>query len=222
MSHPLRICHTLALALFAALLVIATVPTVAQQHSSEGSHAGQDEHAAGHDEAAHEEGGEGHGHHFHKNDIGFIVGDTYEQAHDEHVFTLGVEYERRFTSLIGLTAVVEYLPSPDAWVSVVHPTFHLGAWKLFAGVGLEHIARREFPHAAPHPSDPHAASSSSGGGSGGSTQSENLFLVRAGFGYAFHVSERVAIVPTLVWDWVDEDHGWERAAVFGLVLGYGF
>jgi hypothetical protein len=160
-------------------------------------------------EASH---GAGHGHHFYRNEIGISLNDTYEDSASEHFFTLGAEWQYRFNELIGIAPAVEYVSDLDAWISIVPLTYHMGAWKLLAGPGWEHVARREVERSGHQEIAPPVIKE----------QNENLFLFRVGVSYSFHLGGNFLLSPSLAFDWVEEEDDWEWAAVFGFTLGYGF
>ena len=57
---------------------------------------------------------------------------------------------------------------------------------------------------------------------GGATNLPSWKLEAPRFGYTLHLSEQWGLSPSLAWDWVDEEHGWETATVVTVAVGYGF
>ena len=109
-----------------------------------------------------------------RHEVAFFMGATDDD--EEVAFTLGVDYERRLTPLLGIGGLVDFalgdLRSAVFGVPVFfHPTER---WKLFAAPGFE---RRE---------------------------GENNFLVRLGAGYSFDVGP-VDLEPSFMVDFLDED-----------------
>ena len=154
---------------------------------------------------------EGDAEHLYRNAIIFIVAGTYEAAEKDNIFTVGVEYERLITERVGLVATLEYLPSADAWVAVFPVVFRFAnGLRVFGGPGLELLPRRA-------PGDGHETSSSSS-----EREEENLFLARVGGAYNFHLGGRFALVPNLSFDFVNEEHGWTQAFVYGVNLAIEF
>ena len=130
--------------------------------------------------------------HYHRNNIGFFFGNTYEDSHhgSENGLTVGFNYERRLSKLLGIGGFYEYAGGDfDKWSIGVPLFFHpYKAWRFQLAPGLEH------------------------------RESDDEFLFRIGAAYDFQLSERWAIVPEANVEFVDS----EEALVFGLTLGFGF
>jgi hypothetical protein len=132
---------------------------------------------------------EGGGHASHV--IGQFVGQLDTETEDSAV--VGVEYEYRFSNLVGVGAVLETAPqahhgegeSVGLLVVHLHP---IGDLRLTAGAGKE--------RAAGH--------------------SETLY--RVGAGYDFSITKRFAIGPTANVDYIDSD----KVYVYGLVFSTHF
>jgi hypothetical protein len=121
-------------------------------------------------------------HEFHRNHIAFFVGSTATEDErpggtDDPRFTLGVNYERRLTRLLGLGAVLEAVPEGEREAVVLVPVlFHVGRRaKFLIGPGAQ---RLEHPR-------------------------ETTFVARIGFEYDFHV-KRVILTPELNFDFSEE------------------
>jgi len=115
--------------------------------------------------------------HYHRNNIGFFFGNTYEDSHhgSENGFTVGFNYERRLSKLLGIGGFYEYAGGDfDKWsIGVplfIHPYKGL---RFQIAPGLEH------------------------------RESDDEFLFRIGAAYDFQLSERWAIVPEANVDFVD-------------------
>ena len=154
--------------------------------------------------------------HFHRNEIAFVIANTYEAAEDENFFTLGAEYARLFTERFGVAGELEALPDPNAWIFVVPFLYKVaGELEVFAGAGLEHLSRRsgsggEEGEGGEH--DEHAEESGA----------DNLFLFRVGAGYHIPLGERFVMVPHVAVDFVKEEHEVAKALVYGVKVGFGF
>ena len=165
-------------AIWKVALVVA-VQLMAISRPALAADVGQEEHKEAH-------------HSYHRNMIGFFLGDTYEDgAHGaEHGFSAGVAYERRLSELFGVGGFYEYAAGDfDKW-SIGVPLFihpHEG-WRFALAPGLEH------------------------------REGDDEFLFRAGVAYELELSERWVMVPEFNVDFVDG----EEAFVFGLSFGVGF
>jgi hypothetical protein len=77
-----------------------------------------------------------HGHHEPHSVIGVFIGDTTEDRRDG--LTLGLEYEYRATENLGVGFTVEHVSGDfDTNVFVLPVALHNGAWKVYAGPGVE-------------------------------------------------------------------------------------
>ena len=93
-------------------------------------------------EEQHGVAGESHEHEFHKNAIAGFIGFTGEDSRSgdgrERAFTLGLEYERRFSEAFGvLVAVEQVFGDLDFTVITVPLVYHRGPWEFVAGPGIE-------------------------------------------------------------------------------------
>ena len=107
------------------------------------------------------------------NGVGIFVGNT--QNGSLNGASIGFEYERKMTSLIGVGAIAEYAGGDFESVGLFVPVFfhpHAG-WVFKIAPGL-HIA-----------------------------DSKTSFQVRAGIGYEFNVARKWALAPQLNADFVD-------------------
>ena len=133
-----------------------------------------------------------------RNEIAAVVAGTWEHE-DETFFTLGVEYERRLTSRLGVIAAFEHLFDADRWVVVAPIVFHVGhGLKFYGGPGFE---RSEAEH---------------------EEIGETHLLLRGGLGYTLEFAERFSVGPSLSFDFVREHDEWQRAIVFGVGFGVTF
>ncbi len=121
-------------------------------------------------------------HEFHRNHVAFFVGPTATEEErpggtDDPRFTLGVNYERRLTRLLGLGAVLEAVPEGEREAVVLVPVFfHVGRRaKFLIGAGAQRLEDPE----------------------------ETTFVARIGFEYDFHV-KRVILTPELNFDFSEE------------------
>jgi hypothetical protein len=74
---------------------------------------------------------------YHEHVVAFFVGVAQEGARDDGV-AVGIEYERRWSSRFGIGASLEHtFGDIDTWVIAIPLAYHAGAWKLYAGPGLE-------------------------------------------------------------------------------------
>lgn len=92
----------LAIVIVAAPAVVASQETQEQEHSETGEH-----------QEATEEHAEEHGEHFHKNHLAVFVGSTEAEEHHgdkgDPDFTLGIDYERRLSSLFGVGGMFDFV-----------------------------------------------------------------------------------------------------------------
>jgi hypothetical protein len=123
-------------------------------------------------------------HEFHRNHVAFFIGSTATEgerpgAEDDPRFTLGVNYERRLTRLLGLGAVLEAVPEGEREAVVLVPVlFHVGRRaKFLIGPGAQRLE------------DPR----------------ETTFVARIGFEYDFHVKQ-VILTPELNVDFSEEEN----------------
>ena len=85
---------------------------------------------------AEEPGSAAHGHHEPHSVIGVFIGDTTEDRRDG--LTLGLEYEYRATESLGIGFTAEHVSGNfDTNVFVLPIALHNGAWKVYAGPGIE-------------------------------------------------------------------------------------
>lgn len=161
-----------------------------------------------------------HEEHFRPNAVALVVASTYEATEEANYFTLGAEYGRWFTERFGVVGEFEVLPELDAWVFVVPFVFKLaGEFEVFAGMGLEHLARRsrrvegeELGHHEDLERRERVLESGA----------DNLFLFRLGAGYHIPLGERFFMVPHVALDLIDEEEEVAKAVVYGVALGFDF
>jgi hypothetical protein len=168
-----------------------------------------------------EHSSEAHEEHFHRNELALILASTYEAEESKNVFTIGGEYERRFTPRFGVAVTVEILDSIDARVLVFPVTIRVVRdLKVVVGPGWERLSRRhsseedEDPHADPHEESHESEPAESG--------AENLFLFRFGVHYGFEFGGRYSITPGIDLDLINEEHGVAKAVVYGVNFGIAF
>ena len=172
---------------------LVTFPTWAQEHGE-------------HSSESHEE-------HFHRNELALVLASTYEAEQSKNIFTIGGEYERRFTPRFGVAVTLELLDSIDARVLVVPVTIRVvQGLKVVVGPGWERLSRR---HSSAGNEDPHEESHES-------EKAENLFLFRFGAHYAFEFGGRYSITPGIDLDLINEEHGVAKAVVSGVNFGIAF
>ena len=120
----------------------------------------------------------------HQNEVALIIAGTYED--EATVFTIGIEYERRFHQYLGFGGAIEYLVD-GRWLFVfpvaVHP---IGGLKLLAGPGFE----RE--------------------------DGENSFIFRVGADYSFEFADRFSLTPGLDVDFIGRDGALVFGVDFGV------
>lgn len=158
------------------------------------------------------EASQSHEEHFHRNEFTLVLASTYEAEEGENLFTVGGEYERRFTPRIGVSGTFEHFSDVGAWVFVFPATFRV--WrglKLLAGPGLEHVSRRG-----------NGQEETQNGEETAESGADNLFLFRFGAQYGFELGERFAIVPSIEFDLVDESEGVAKAVVYGVNFAIAF
>lgn len=179
------------LALVTTIVAVAASPTVsvAQEHGAEGEEA---------EEA------------FHKNHLSLFTGGTTESSDGETStsFSLGLDYERRVSRLIGLGLGGELVFGGDdrealaGLYFILHPA---GGLVLAAGPGLE-LAKEG--HAE---GEVEAQQEESG--------TETHAGLRVGIVYEFEVGHRYSIAPSIYTDFIE---GKEPTFVWGLAFGVGF
>lgn len=125
---------------------------------------------------------------FHRHHVGLLLGNT-EEGH-ENGFTIGADYEYRQTELIGLGGVTEYIGGDfDSFVLAGLVFIHpYRDLRFVLGPGFEN------------------------------RDSENIFFLRVGIGYRFHVGKAWTIAPEVNVDLFERD----EALVYGVSIGRGF
>ena len=53
-------------------------------------------------------------------------------------------------------------------------------------------------------------------------RAQNLFLMRVGAAYNFHLGGRLSLVPNVRLDLVSEEHGWTKAVVYAVNFAIEF
>ena len=128
--------------------------------------------------------------HYHQNSVGLFLGNTYEDSHhgSENGFTVGFNYERRFTKLLGIGGFYEYAGGDfDKWsIGVplfIHPYKGL---RFQLAPGLEH------------------------------KEGNDEFLFRTGAAYHFELTEQWVVVPEVNVDFVDGEEAFVFGLAFGI------
>lgn len=168
---------------------------------------GSDEHA---------EGNESHSHGIHHH-IGLFLGPTSSLETKYTDFSIGIDYELRFSEVIGLGIFGEHIfsdhkPYIAGGGAFIHPYAGL---KFFAAAGVEIIPgeNEEETRKSETPGKIDVKLSSEEG----STQTHSEFLVRLGCAYDFH-TRGFAFSPTFNADIVNG----HVSLVYGLTFGIGF
>ena len=181
---------TIRLALGMAIVFATTLPavSVAQEHHSE-------------TDAAEGE--------FHKNRLSLFTGGTTESTDGETStsFSIGLEYERRLSRLVGLAGGGELALGGEERDALVGLYFLLHATEglvLAAGPGIEFAKER-------HSEGEVEAQEESG--------TETHAGLRIGLLYEFEVGHRYSIAPSVYTDFIE---GKEPTLVWGLAFGVGF
>jgi len=147
--------------------------------------------------------GEHEEHEYHKNAVFLFLGGTTESISDDPTtrFSLGLEYERRLSRAVGVSAGGEVVLGGEGrevlagLLLILHP---VGRFALAAGPGME-IGKEHH-----------------GEGEG---DTEVRAALRVGVLYDFEVGRRYAIAPAVYVDFID---GKDPALVWGANLGIGF
>lgn len=134
------------------------------------------------------------------NEIFVFFGGTSYIDHDGDYFSVGVDYGRILTDHFGVGLWVEviYAEHTEYTGGLPFYFFQNHFWFRIAP-GFEILQEAKDPH---HPHE---------------TESVTEFLLRAGFGYAFHYGE-IVIAPSLDADFVRTT----VALVYGVNVGYAF
>jgi len=179
------------LALGIAIVVATTLPavSVAQEHGTEGTEA---------QEA------------FHKNHLSLFTGGTTESSGGETStpFSLGLDYERRLSRLVGLAGGGELVFGGEEREALAGLYFLLHVTEglvLAAGPGLE------FAKEGHNEGDVEAEQEESG--------TSTHAGLRVGIVYEFEVGHRYSIAPSIYTDFIE---GKEPTLVWGLAFGVGF
>jgi len=149
----------------------------------------------------------GHGHHWHEHHAGLLLAGSSQK--NETGFTIGGDYEYRFSKYVGIGAEVEHAFGDLKETVAAFPVFfHPGAGlRLGTGPGFERFSG-ELPSAASD--DSHEE--------GTQHDTDTHFLWRMQILYDFPVSERFTITPNLALDFQSGREVW----VYGVTLGMGF
>ena len=139
---------------------------------------------------------------FHPNEFGVFLGATAPE--DKAIagkadFTVGFDYERRFTPNIGVVALVDFVGSDHKRTGLYALKFayHAAGFRLAAGPGFE-LVEKDKPD--------------------GGTKHSSYFVIAMRVNYGIHL-DRALIAPTLGIDLVGET---QTNYVMGITIGYGF
>jgi hypothetical protein len=182
---------TKRLALGIAIVAATTFPAVslAQEHDAEGAEATEE---------------------FHKNHLSLFTGGTTESSDGKTgtSFSLGLDYERRLSRLVGLAGGGELVFGGEEREALVGLYFLLHVTEglvLAAGPGLE-FAKEGHTEADVEGEQEESGTSTQAG-------------LRVGIVYEFEVGHRYSIAPSIYTDFID---GKEPTFVWGLAFGVGF
>ncbi len=159
---------------------------------------------------SHEEGEAGH----HANHMAVFVGATTENVEDgtSSSFSLGLDYERRLSTWIGLAIGGELVFEGDEREGLLGVLLNFHATRgliLGFGPGVEFAKERPEEHEG----------DASAGSAEESSESETEAVFRAGGLYEFEVGRRYTVAPTF---YVDMISGKRPVYVWGLSVGLGF
>ena len=138
-------------------------------------------------------------HEFHRNHLAVFLGITqggevHGGGKEDNPFTVGLDYERRFTPLLGVGFMADYLAGERREYVIGFPViFHAGDARFYVAPGWE--------RSTDSPRRPR----------------ENEFMVRLGFLYDFDVGP-IILSPAASIDRVDG----ENLIVLGFTVGWGF
>ena len=159
----------------------------------------------------HEGAAEGAEHEFHKNHVSVMLGGTTEASEGERstAFSVGLDYERRFSRVIGLSIGAEAVFDPTEREALAGLSLDVHATRglvLQVGPGVE-IAKELGGEEVGAESE----------GEGSSTHA--AAALRVGGLYQFRAGSKVTIAPAFYVDMVD---GRKPVYVWGLSTGLGF
>lgn len=183
-NHRLKFVPVLAAIL---TLVVAGPGLLAAQHEEVPAEATAQQHEG----EAHESEG-----HRHKNHLGLFLGITDEEAASE--FTIGLDYERRFSRWFGIGVLVESIAGDAREVIVGIPVF------LHATERLKFLLAAGYESLGPFENDK-------------GHHDDRETVVRIGAEYAFHFGN-YSVSPALNVDFVDS----EEILVYGVTIGRGW
>ena len=172
-----------------------------------------------HEKEGHGHEGTAHGHALHHNHLGIFIGPTTNLDKEATDFSLGLDYEFRFSDSFGAGIFGEHIfNSHSPWLAGAGLFYHpAGGLKFFAAAGLEYVPANE-EHDTEHikveipgKTDKLLASEEETG------EAHSEFLIRLGLGYDFHVRQYY-ITPTFNVDIV----AGHVSLVYGISFGIGF
>lgn len=171
-----------------AFLVAGVSAPLAGQTVSPGSHAEEE-------------------HHFHHNHVAVFLGATTPFDQDKAgktSFTVGADYERRFTPALGVIALADFALGDLKRTALFAALFAgrpIDALRIALGPGFELVEQDKI---------------SEDGST--STKHKAFFVIASRVNYEFHVG-RVSLAPTVGLDFIGET---KTSFVYGLAVGVGF
>lgn len=197
---PSRCVAAAIVAVAVKLLLLGSVDAVAQEADPEAGRAphGAEEHHAG----------------YHPNHIALFVGASTRtgeapEGGSRTGFTIGLDYERRLTSVIGLGLLVDYVPGEIGRAVLLavplylRPVGGLGL-TLAPGVEFEEEEAEELETRSSETEDAHTSTN---------------FAFRLGAFYSFPLTSMFSLVPQFNADFIS---GGDTTLVYGLSFGFGF
>jgi hypothetical protein len=202
--HPKQL--TRVAAAFFILTLVASFPAIAQEHQEQAT--GPPPHVQmppGIERATDDE--TGHGHHWHKHHAGVLLGGS--SLRSETGFTIGGDYEYRFTKYVGLGVQAEHAFGELKETVFAFPVFFHpgGGLRLATGPGFERFTG-ELPTGTNE--DVHEEETEH--------DQETHFLWRMQVLYDFPVGKRYTITPNIAVDFQSGRQVW----VYGVTFGVGF
>lgn len=177
----------------------------AQHHDTDHAEKKHDDH---HSEEHHDDH---HGeHHAHKNHLAIFNGATTNFDHSATDYTIGLDYEYRFSNLIGAGFGAEYILTDDGELVLGIPVF------IHPAKGFKLIVAPIGVNAVSHDNHEDDTGGTHKAGSTSSSEKEWHFGVRIGAAYDIHVG-KLSLSPTVAYDITNT-----QALVYGLAIGIGF
>ena len=146
-------------------------------------------------------------HHFHHNHVAVFLGATTpadQERAGKTSFTVGADYERRFTPALGVMALADFAFGDlkrTALFAAMFAGHPIDALRIALGPGFELVEQNEI-----------AEDGST------STKHKAFFVISSRVNYEFHVG-KVSLSPTVGLDFIGET---KTSFVYGLAVGVGF